>query len=161
MNWYTKGNTKRCKWNPPNSCCCLVFIFDKFYFNVINIIFIHNFISASFLWNPKYVPHSWMLMNYLPLFWQDSYLEKRILPLNSIHQDTYFEFVFNIFLENKTYPKMKQFSFSMNMNASSFWKKSVFSFVIISVVIFFSNTALQQHDLGFRIHFENFYIPNF
>ena len=122
---------------PPNSCCCLVFIFDKFYFNVINIIFIHNFISASFLWNPKYVPHSWMLMNYLPLFWQDSYLEKRILPLNSIHQDTYFEFVFNIFLENKTYPKMKQFSFSMNMNASSFWKKSVFSFVIISVVIFF------------------------
>ena len=103
LSWYTKGNTKRCKWNPPNSCCCLVFIFDKFYFNMINIIFVHNFISASFLWNPKYVPHSWMLMNYLPLFWQDSYLEKRILPLNSIHQDTYFEFVFNIFFATILY----------------------------------------------------------
>ena len=103
LNWYTKGNTKRCEWNPPNSCCCLVFIFDKFYFNMINIIFVHNFISASFLWNPKYVTHSWMLMNYLPLFWQDSYLEKRILPLNSIHQDTYFEFVFIIFFATILY----------------------------------------------------------
>ena len=119
---------------PPNSCCCLVFIFDKFYFNVINIIFIHNFISASFLWNPKYVPHSWMLMNYLPLFWQDSYLEKRILPLNSIHQDTYFERKTCIWYLFITYPKMKQFSFSMNMNASSFWKKRSYSFLFCNKI---------------------------
>ena len=106
----------------------------KYIVLLINIIFFHNFISASFLWNPKYVPHSWMLMNYLPLFWQDSYLEKRILPLNSIHQDTYFERKTCIWYLFITYPKMKQFSFSMNMNASSFWKKRSYSFLFCNKI---------------------------
>ena len=121
--------------------------FYTFYFNLflINIILVHNFKSASFLWNPKYVPHSWILMNYLPLFWQDSYLEKRILPLNSIHQDTCFEFVFNIFLAHQTYPKMKQFSFSMNINASSFWKNQ-FSLFCNNIGCYFFFQTLHYNN---------------
>ena len=118
-----------------NSCCCLVCIFDTFYFDII---FVHNFISASFLWNPKYVPHSWMLMNYLPLFDNIPIMKKE-----SCHWIQYIKIpiskeklVFNIFLAHKTYPKMKQFSFSMNMSASSFWKKKI-SFLFCNKIGFF------------------------